>query len=235
MRSILILLFTINFGFTAHTQEPLFTPIEFTLNRQYDSIDQLRALPNQHVHSSISDIFLYHRNDSTLMAYWRNGYMEEYMLPDHWEFNPGTTRSIEFVDNGGDNDLLIIKTQYEESNTYSAWTLWFRSTTRMTIIDLEYHSIVFDFEIAGRFYNETYSYDGDITRDSISDTEMQRLIETRETEVDACDFEYVVSINEQLIQISCKAPCASDEEPCESNIREGIFELRNGVYQPKDP
>lgn len=223
----IFLIFLANlFGLKA--QEVLFTPLELREINTYKSFNELNK--NQlHVFASISDVFLYSRADSTCIAYWTGGVIKEYLVNDMWAFSPSSIRQVEYVDNNGTNDLFVLKSYEYDAQTASSSVQQFENTTRLRVFNLETHSIVFDEVIDYHFQETIYSYEEDLSQDSLSQEKISELINTREEEVEEHGFTYQVRITGEKLKIKCTQPFSGYEEE-RPNLKEGEFTITGKGY-----
>lgn len=230
MKGILVLLAILGSIWSLKAQDKLYLPEKYKQVNTYNSVEELHESSNLRFISTISDVFLYTRSDSTFIAYWRNGYIQAFLLNKEWAINPSTIQSVEFIDNNGSNDLLVLKTNIYESQTSSAWVERFRNTTRVNIIHLETHSSIFNFYTEHQFRETTYRYEEDITQEGLSKEEFDALMESREEEVEAYNFHYTITIKGEHLNIQCTQPCSPKDDLCAPNLKAGKYTLANGVY-----
>lgn len=209
-------------------QEVLFTPIELSEINTYESFNKLNINQSQ-VYSSISDVFLYSRADSTFIAYWNGGVIKEYLVKDMWAFSPSSIRQIEFVDNNGSNDLFVLKSYEYDAQTASSSVQRFEYTTRLRVFNLETHSIVFDEVIDYHFQETIYTYEEDLSQDSLSQEKISELINTREEEVEEHGFTYQITIIGEKLKIQCTQIFSGYEEE-RPNLKEGEFNITGKGY-----
>lgn len=230
MKGILIVLAILGSIGPLKAQDKLFSPEKFDLVNTYNSVEELYETENLRFISTISSVFLFTRSDSTFIAYWRNGYLHAFVLNKEGAIDPSTIQSIEFIDNNGANDLLVLKTYVYESQTSSAWVERFQNTTRVNIFHLATNSCIFSFNIEHHFRQTTYNYEEDITQEGLSKEELDALIESREEEVENVDFSFKISIEKEHLAIQYTQYCNPENDLCAPSLKEGQYKLINGRY-----
>ena len=235
MKYILVLLFALgNIGF-AKAQDELYKPVELLLVKEYNSKEEFYKENQGQFHSSISDVFLYSIKDTTYIAYWRLGHIQAFKLDESCGINsPSSIRSIEFIDNNGSNDLLAIKTYYYEAQTGSMWVQRFDHQTRLTIINLETHSIIFNDNIELNFQETEYTYEEDILQDSIPQERFNEIVENREEEVFEGQMKLDIDIDDETLNITC-IHCDYEDEEFKPHLKAGEYKLVNGEYKRRAP
>ncbi len=233
MKLIITLFIVLCSIWSAKAQSILFNPIELPRVNTYNTVEDLYSTENARFYSSISDVFLYTRSDTTFIAYWRSGYLQEFSLDVDLVYPPSEIRRIEFIDNAGSDDLLVIEAYTYESQTGSSSVQRFQNTTKMLVVNLETHAVIFEDEVGHSFHQTTYVYEESLYQDSISDEHMEELINTREEEVEEYSFEYQVEVNGKEISVKCIKPFDGQEDHYSTNLIEGVFIINNGVYKRK--
>jgi len=212
-------------------QEEQFTPIKFFKQKRYNSFEEIYNAKTQiQMYSSISDVFLYSRSDSTFITYLNGGYIQEFLIDDMWFLNPSNIKNIEFIDNSGSDDLLVIKTNEFSSKTGSSSNQWFETNTSLKIINLDTHSVIFDCDIDYHFQQTFYRYEEDLSQDSLSEERVGEIIDNREEEIEEVDFTYQVEINGKDLTIKCTQSYSGYEDEDKPKLQEGKYRIIKGRY-----
>jgi len=188
MKLIITLFIVLCSIWSAKAQNILFNPIELPRVNTYNTVEDLYSTENARFYTSISNVFLYTRSDTTFIAFWRSGYLQEFSMDVEMVYPPSDIRRIEFIDNAGSDDLLVIEAYTYESQTGSSSVQRFQNTTKMLVVNLETHAVIFKDEVSHSFHQTTYVYEESLYQDSISDEHMEELINTRVEEVEEYSF-----------------------------------------------
>lgn len=230
MRLVVFIFVFVGSLFSGSAQEALFSPVVLKANNEYHTVEAIANNAENTLCSRLSDVFLYHRNDSTFIAYHHLGSITEFQLSTYNEFSAKDIRSIEYIDNPAQNDLLVIKANVDDTHSASMWNNRFENRLRCLIIDLEKHSLVFDFDIEKRYTEVMYEYAGDINDPSLTKEESDDLFQNREKLVESCLYEYALTIDHTSLEIVLVSPPNDTESDCSEPIPEGRFTLSGGLY-----
>ena len=211
-------------------QRVLFEPIKLVPNKIHDSEPRLLETTGIGIRLSLQGVFFYLRNDSSFIAFWHKGVLQEFILPEIWMIDRVSTYGVEFVENVGTNDLIIIKTKYSFSSPGSSRTVnWREHETTWTIIDLASASVVFDYEIVKYRFEASHLFEKDIYDPNLSNDEVNRLFE--EATTDTSEFGYAYELDVEKTQLRLTAIVHYNVGMYEPPpFAEGLFELKNGVF-----